>query len=896
MAGFVRRVALVGIVVALTGCWAQYRGDPGHSGNQPLEFGLSVANAPALGTVWTAPTGGAVDTAPTVSSGTAYVGAGDGKLYAFDAAGSTGCSGSPATCAPLWTAAVPGGAIRTSPSVWNGVVYVQGRDKLYAFDAAGGAGCSGSPKTCTPLWTSTALGDVLSSPTVLGGSIYVTGTTGLAVFDEAAGAATCSGNPKVCGPTWRSQAFTPSRDASPAVVGGRVFVTGDATLYSYDAAGVQGCSGAPKTCAPLWKAGNADSAPAVAGGRVYVASRTGALRVFDANGVVGCSGAPLTCAPQWTTDVTVGAGTTMEPPSIANGRAFVAVDGSVVVFDATGSTGCSGSPTVCTPLWRSDTGGLSVTDVVVGAPALANGVVYTGGHERLRAYDAAGTANCAAAPKRCDPIWTSGPGGAGFAAPVVVGGTVYAGTGAGLRAYQPVGTAGPTISAVAPFATRGQTTRVHVVGGNFAPGFTLSSTIPGATLGSPASVTPTSFMVDVTVAGTVTPGAYALHLTNPDGRVATRSITVATAAGAAVAARAGIAGYPGILWQPAEQRDAQLSEIAEAGATWTALDLDWKSVQETPTDDSGWTRGTFGNGGFDGAVKAANARGLKVLGIITYSPAWARDLTACPDLGDNDVGHCFPDVDHVQAFGNFAAAAAARYGSNASDPALRNTITAWQIWNEPNNPEFAGTPDPARYTAMLAAAYPAIHRADPTATVVTGGTAPGSDADPGWYSPVTWLNDLYADGAAGTFDAVGHHPYSFPGNPLDPYSEVWNAYSQTVTLHDIMATHGDGAKKVWGTEMGSATGSVVCDPSHPENPCSLSDADQAQWTHDYYWGWNNPDYHGFPSITGPLIVKAIRDNSSDPFSIFDNLGLVHVDGTPKPAYGSYRQFTTNGFG
>ena len=53
-------------------------------------------------------------------------------------------------------------------------MYVGSNDNsLYAFDAAGSIGCSGMPKTCTPLWTATTGEDVFSSPAIANGRIYV---------------------------------------------------------------------------------------------------------------------------------------------------------------------------------------------------------------------------------------------------------------------------------------------------------------------------------------------------------------------------------------------------------------------------------------------------------------------------------------------------------------------------------------------------------------------------------------------------------------------------------------------------------------------------------------------------------------------------------------------------
>jgi len=111
-----------------------------------------------------------------VAGGVAYIGSEDGNLYAFSAAGTTGCSGTPKTCTPLWTAAGASGAppLSPAPAVANGVVYAGSNGQLYAFSAAGTTGCSGTPKTCTPLWatgTSTN-GATLSSPVVANGMVY----------------------------------------------------------------------------------------------------------------------------------------------------------------------------------------------------------------------------------------------------------------------------------------------------------------------------------------------------------------------------------------------------------------------------------------------------------------------------------------------------------------------------------------------------------------------------------------------------------------------------------------------------------------------------------------------------------------------------------------------------
>src|SRR5207237_1141420 len=178
------------------------------------------------------------------ANGTVYVGSDDHNLYAFDAAGRTGCSGTPKTCAPLWTAAT-GGAVNSSPAVANGVVYVgSDDDKLYAFGESWSAFRFAADHAGLNVNEHKINGENVSSLTQ-----RYTATTGAAV------------------------------GSSPAVANGTVYVgSEDGNLYAFDAAGTTNCSGTPKACSPLLTAttgGVVYSSPAVANGTVYVGSQDG---------------------------------------------------------------------------------------------------------------------------------------------------------------------------------------------------------------------------------------------------------------------------------------------------------------------------------------------------------------------------------------------------------------------------------------------------------------------------------------------------------------------------------------------------------------------------------------------------------------------------------------------
>ena len=314
------------------------------------------------------------------------------------------------------------------------------------------------------------------------------------------------------------------------------------------------------------------------------------------------------------------------------------------------------------------------------------------------------------------------------------------------------------------------------------------------------------------------------------------------------------------MWESDADLARDLDAIVAAGATRTGFDIDWNSIQDAGPNTYWWHA-------TDRVVLAARQRGLIVGGGLDYSPTWARPVD-CPA----NTTHCLPE--HVEDYARFAQAAVLRYGPTPNR--LPRSITNWSIWNEPNNPEFAQPkPDPVHYADLLKAAYVAIKAADPNAIVVTGGTSPAGDAaDGSEISPATWLVDLYLNGAQGFFDAVGHHPYSFPVNPLDAHP--WNAFTQTVDLHLIMTYFGDGAKKIWGTEAGAPTGT---------NAVAVTDAQQAQWVRDYFQGWNTT----YASFTGPLSWFSHRDSGVDRSDWVQNLGLLRHDWTPKPAFTAFQE-------
>ncbi len=227
--------------------------------------------------------------------------------------------------------------------------------------------------------------------------------------------------------------------SGPVVAGDTAFVsTTGGDLVAFGPVGQQDSTRCAESaiCPPRWTGalgGPSRSTPTVAGGLVYAASDAGSVRVFDASGSTGCTGTPVVCTARWST-APVGALTSS--PQVVGTTLYVgSADGSLYAYDARGATNCRGG--VCSPLWSAPTGG-----AVASSPAVADGVVYVGSASgRLFAFDANGSRNCVG--QVCGALWTSDPGAPVQSSPAVANGLVYVGADdGGFRAYAADGTTG----------------------------------------------------------------------------------------------------------------------------------------------------------------------------------------------------------------------------------------------------------------------------------------------------------------------------------------------------------------------------------------------------------------------------------------------------------------------
>jgi hypothetical protein len=199
-------------------------------------------------------------------------------------------------------------------------------------------------------------------------------------------------------------------------------------------------------------------------------------------------------------------------------------------------------------------------------------------------------------------------------------------------------------------------------------------------------------------------------------------------------------------------------------------------------------------------VDDAIAKRLRVIIRVDNPPSWAA-----PGSGNRPPNN-------PADLGDFMAAYAQH---------MKGRVAAYEIWNEPNLAWEWGNsaPSPERYTQLLQAVYPKIKAADPQALVISAGLAStGGDGGATVLNDVEFIERMYIAGARGYFDALGSHPYGFANSPETRNSNNVTDFQRARDQRSVMERYGDGAKKVWATEMG-----WILDPAHYGHPEYLSD-------------------------------------------------------------------------
>lgn len=302
-------------------------------------------------------------------------------------------------------------------------------------------------------------------------------------------------------------------------------------------------------------------------------------------------------------------------------------------------------------------------------------------------------------------------------------------------------------------------------------------------------------------------------------------------------------------------------------------DYTWKTVQPNATT---WAWSTY-----DTRIAAIHAAGLEVLPMLGYTPAWANG-------GNADDKHP-PAAGFEDEWRNFCYEFANRY--------IPQGLRAFEVWNEPNLDRFwKPAPNVVLYVnrvlipcadGLRAAAL--IH--DEEITVISGGTSPAVNGGAN-IDPRTWATGLYANGAKGHFDALAHHPYTWPFEPsrdshIAPGSfapNQWNAMIQTKAIRATMVANGDGALRIWATEAGLPSSN---DPPHFPGTSTakfVSHCTYATRVAETFAYWFGMPTTSEPAWAGPIIWYQHRNQSPEPLgtNTEGGFGVVYNSGGDKP--------------
>jgi hypothetical protein len=312
-----------------------------------------------------------------------------------------------------------------------------------------------------------------------------------------------------------------------------------------------------------------------------------------------------------------------------------------------------------------------------------------------------------------------------------------------------------------------------------------------------------------------------------------------------------------LLGSTPSQMNADLTQDQKMGANAIRAQLSWSAVEPS--------QGNFDWSSFDQVVSAVASHGMKLLVLVDFTPQWAAE-PGC-------LGWMCQPADPSQ-FAQFAATAAARYGSQ---------VAAWEIWNEPNSAGFwAPSPNAAAYSKLLVLTASAIRKADSGAYIVSGGLAPEAN-DGSDIAQLNFLSQMCSDGALSAVNAIAVHPYSGPVPPN--YSASWNAWQQmeNTSPSDRSILNGCGAstKPLWITEFGA--------PTNGPGPASNTNSYVLGATHVTEQLQAYEETQAIQDVASDTSIKAIflyssEDAGTSTTTNENFFGQVRANGTQKPAF------------
>ncbi|MCB1955293.1 MAG: cellulase family glycosylhydrolase, partial [Rhodocyclaceae bacterium] len=278
--------------------------------------------------------------------------------------------------------------------------------------------------------------------------------------------------------------------------------------------------------------------------------------------------------------------------------------------------------------------------------------------------------------------------------------------------------------------------------------------------------------------------------------------------------RFGAAFHPGTTSRP-------FDVVESAGLGTLRMDLFWSRVE---------MNGQYDFSAYDSIVQEILARGLQLVLILDYGHP------------DHDVR----GTAGMAAFARYAGQAAQRYAGER---------VRFEIWNEPDHPNFwGGAPSAAEYSALARATLAEIRAVAPDAMVSSGGLS---------YFDFPYLRAMLRLGAADAADAIAVHAYEQP----EGLAEKW------VMADRLIRDETGDRKPLWITEWGYSVDAAEAAGQGDEAGFLEWQAKMAVRSVLSHW-----------ALGADLsIAYKLARSGSDPLSVEDNYGLFEQNLDERPA-------------
>lgn len=323
--------------------------------------------------------------------------------------------------------------------------------------------------------------------------------------------------------------------------------------------------------------------------------------------------------------------------------------------------------------------------------------------------------------------------------------------------------------------------------------------------------------------------------------------------------------------------------VVQAGVRWVRSSVDWSAIEPA--------RGAYNWAGFDGHISTLAEMGVIPVVYVSGDPAWAAS------------SRCGPiDKAPLSDFARFVSTLAQRYnGKTVVNGRTLPAVLYWQFYNEPDNAWTSGQASGfdgcwggagGAYAEMLAAAWEAVHTANPQAFVVFGGIAGESvDCPAGWEcagKPIfnfdinggDFMDDVlaYMDAHPGSpfFDVFDFHYYP-------AFHSRWEVYGAGISGK---AAYYAGRLASWGVErpMMCSEAGRRSDSGQKVDGVPGSDVEQSRYVARLFTQSMSADLVALLWFTLTDIVEPKQSGAAA-------WGLLTDSFQPKPSYRAYSTLT-----